>query len=145
MIRSFLESLAIQRAVVNITEKDEAELAAIIDRMAEAAENDDIAELTINDGLFHDKICEISGYYLLKQLLSIISGKSRLAIATADRFYAHNLVEIVDIHRPILEGLKNRDAEMTIEANNTHLQCILEQVGKELITEISGLKSEMPE
>ena len=141
-IRAFLESLSIQRAIENITEDQFGELAEIVDDMAKAAKNNDIAELTIKDALFHEKICEISGSHLLQQLLGIIGGKSRLAIATADRFYSHNLMEVVDVHRPILDGLKNRDVDMTVESNNTHLKWVLSQVGKELITEISGFKHE---
>ena len=144
-VRSSLESLVIQRAVLNITAENEKELAGIIERMYVAAEKKDIAELTINDGLFHDKICEISGSHVLQQLLFLIGGKARLAIATADRFYQHNLKEIVDIHRPILEGLQNRDVEMAIASNNAHLKLVLERIGEELVTEIFQSKNKMTE
>lgn len=132
-IRGLLEGLAIRRAVENITKDDLNYLTRLIAEMRTAAQQNNIVEMTRFDSLFHMTICSISQSNILPQLISIIGGKARLAIALADRFYQHNLQDIVALHEPILEALIKRDPEIAIEANEIHLKWVLDRIDKEMM------------
>jgi DNA-binding FadR family transcriptional regulator len=85
-----------------------------------------------NDIAFHEHICCESGSSTLYEVWSLIHGKARLVIATLNRFYEHGLVEISELHQPIVDAIADKDLERALRANEVHRHMVWDRIKGEL-------------
>lgn len=128
-IRATIEGFAIKRTTRVITAERLANLCALIDRMHAAADDGDMALLTEYDLLFHRDICEWSGSSgLLRTWEPLYSQVQRFVVQTnVHRF--RSLHDIAASHLPIVDALKQGDAEAAAKAVQEHVMLIWSTMG----------------
>jgi DNA-binding GntR family transcriptional regulator len=117
-VRSELEALGARLAVPRLTEDDLDELARRVDEMQRAARaGDAYAEATADAG-FHGRIVELANNATLERVWRHLEPVSRtfitLGIPGADRH------RIADLHQPVLDALRRRDAGGAGDALQRH-------------------------
>jgi len=117
-IRAELESLAARLAIPRLTDEDLAEMAASVEEMRRSAdEGDSYAEATADAG-FHGRIVELSGNATLERVWRNLEPFSRtyitMVVPGVDRR------RIADLHEPVLDALRQRDAEAATAVLHTH-------------------------
>jgi DNA-binding GntR family transcriptional regulator len=122
VVRAQLESLAASRAVDRLTGADLDELAGFLGEMRRSARSGDLHAEAVADAAFHGRIVEISGNGLLKRVWQQLEPYSRTYITLvapgADRH------RIADLHQPILDALRMRDARRVAEALEQHYTAV---------------------
>ncbi len=120
-VREALEVMAVRLAVPRITDSDLAGLADLVDRMAEHAENGDVADFFAANAAFHEQLCELSGNKKLMQIHQQLAAES-------GRFQAQtlalrgNLDGSVTEHQAILDAIRHRDADKAAELAAAHIR-----------------------
>jgi DNA-binding GntR family transcriptional regulator len=133
-VREALEVLAVRLAVPRISDWDLDRLAALIDKMAEHARQNAVADFFAANVLFHDLLCEVSGNEKLVQV------HRRLAAETG-RFQARtlalrgNLESSVSEHRAILSAIRKRDADEAAALAAAHVRVPTERLRETLGTD----------
>lgn len=121
-IRSVLESLAARLAVTRLTDDDLEELGQLVREMEDAAASDDRhAEATV-DAAFHTRIMKVAGNRTLERVWRHLEPVSRTYITLL--VPGVNVRRIADLHRPILEALRQRDASLTEQAIRAHFAAV---------------------
>lgn len=130
-IRSVVEGFAVRRAARVVTDANVDELQRLVDQMRAAATDDDMDLLVANDMLFHRRICELSGSTnLLRVWLPLYAQIQRLIHRTHRRIF-RNLAEIAETHQPIVDALRDHDAERTRTLLEAHIMLIWNHVNLE--------------
>lgn len=118
VVRSQLESLAARLAVTTITDRDVDQMTGYLGEMRRAARADDPRAEAMADALFHGRLIELSGNATLQRVWRQLEPVSRtyltLVIPGADRH------RIADLHQPVLDALRHRDAAGATEALDRH-------------------------
>lgn len=118
VVRSQLESLAARLAVTTITDRDVDQMTGYLGEMRRAARADDPRAEAMADALFHGRLIELSGNATLQRVWRQLEPVSRtyltLVIPGADRH------RIADVHQPVLDALRHRDAAGATEALDRH-------------------------
>jgi DNA-binding GntR family transcriptional regulator len=118
VVRSQLESLAVRLAVPRMTEADIDQLSGFLGEMRRAARSGDLRAEAVADALFHGRIVEVSANAMLKKVWQQLEPFSRTYITLvapgADRH------RIADMHQPILDALRARDASLAADALGHH-------------------------
>jgi DNA-binding GntR family transcriptional regulator len=118
VVRTVLESLAARLAVERMTDADVERLAGSLGEMRRAARAGDAHAEAMADALFHGRIVEVSGNAMLKRVWQQLEPFSRtymtLVAPGADRHL------IADMHQPILDALRGRDAGRAADALDHH-------------------------
>jgi DNA-binding GntR family transcriptional regulator len=118
VVRSQLEALAARLAVEHMTDADLEQLAGSLGEMRRAARAADLHAEALADALFHGRIVDISGNAMLRRLWQMLEPLSRTYITLvapgADRH------AIADMHQPILDALRSRDAGRAAAALDHH-------------------------
>ncbi len=119
-VRASLESLAARQAAEHITDDDLMILRGILDKMEEAAKQNDMSLTNRLNMEFHDTIMLISGNRLLH---SIYQGLQlgQWTIFTASRAADH-LEDLAVRHEPLLQALATRDPEIARKAMKEHIE-----------------------
>ncbi len=117
-LRGALESMASRLVISHCRDQDVAELEAIVTRMAEAADAGDLQAVNLADVEFHTQLCVFSDHrHLIRNWKTNINLIRRI-LSFRNRLSTPHVV--VDMHRPIIEAIRNRDvaaAQRAIEAH----------------------------
>ncbi|MGH2456386.1 MAG: GntR family transcriptional regulator [Candidatus Limnocylindria bacterium] len=120
VVRSQLESLAARLAVGGMTDRHVDEMAGYLGEMRRAARADDAHAEAMADAMFHGRIIELSGNATLHRVWRQLEPFSRTYITLvapgADRH------RIADLHQPVLDALRSRDAARTGRALDRHYE-----------------------
>lgn len=119
-IRMALESLAVEQAVKNLTEKDWEDLKNLIDLMMKAASQNDLKTLLDYDFEFHKLIYLHSNNRYLIKFLSEISIVFRLALNEgAKRIKDINALAMT--HQTLLDTFISRSPEKAVQVMRDHI------------------------
>lgn len=124
-IRAALEEVAAREAAKRL-DGDVSALEAEIDAMAAA---EDLLAQVEHDTRFHQLIVEASGNARLFEMWSSLQVEARTTITAVATGLAP--AEAAELHRPILEALRRRDAKAAGKAIRSHV----EMFGKRLVKE----------
>lgn len=122
VVRSQLESLAARLAVERLTAADLGRLTGLLGEMRRAARAGDLHAEAVADAAFHGTIVEISGNAMLQRVWQRLEPLSRTYITLvapgADRH------RIADLHQPVLDALRIRDAARAAGALDHHYTAV---------------------
>jgi len=131
VVRSELECLGIRLAVPRVDEADLDILQAELDDMRRAATAGDVHAEAAADTAFHGRLVQLAGNATLVQVWRRLEPSSRTYItlmAGADRH------AIADLHGPILDALRRRDAEQAEAAVRRHFTRVEALLGASLLS-----------
>jgi DNA-binding GntR family transcriptional regulator len=118
VVRSELESLAARLAVPRLTEANLAEFSTFGEAMQAAARADDRHAVAIADASFHAAVIRAAHNGTLERVWRALEPFSRtyitLVVPGADAQWT------ADLHTPIIDALRRRDAEMVVRALQQH-------------------------
>ena len=123
-VRAALESLAARLAATRMTEEDVRSLQSTLDRMIQAAQEQDEEEMVRLDNEFHETILQVSDNKLLHQVWQTVQF-GYWTIVTA-RASTYDLEELARRHESLLEALKSGEPQRAMAA----MQCHIEDLGK---------------
>jgi DNA-binding GntR family transcriptional regulator len=126
--REVIEVFAIKRAIQRITDKNIADLEAIYEEMIEAGETDDIEKMRKCDVGFHSIIYMIADHSFVYQVWQDITNKMNRIWYFTGQFYFSNLLELAEIHKPIVDAFKKKNEEQAVASFNTHLNYVRHQL-----------------
>jgi DNA-binding GntR family transcriptional regulator len=124
-IRAALEEVAAREAAKRL-DGDVAALEAEIDAMAKA---EDVVAQAEHDTRFHELIVQASGNTRLFEMWSSLQVEARTTITAVATGLAP--AEAAELHRPILEALRSRNAKQAGKTIRSHV----EMFGKRLVRE----------
>jgi DNA-binding GntR family transcriptional regulator len=117
-VRFALESLGARLAMPRLTDEDLADLVALGDEMRQAAAAGDRHAVADADARFHARLIRAAGNQTLERVWRSLEPFSRTYITLiapgADAEWTANL------HEPILEAVRTRDAERVVAALRQH-------------------------
>ncbi|MCM1257509.1 MAG: GntR family transcriptional regulator [Roseburia sp.] len=119
-IREALEILAVQLACEKVTEQQLMQLQESVENFERAVKTGDLKQITQTDIDFHDKIYETADNPKLVSLLNNIREqiyRYRVEYLKEEGNYPN----LIEEHRKIFEGLKNRDKNFVTEMTEKHL------------------------
>jgi len=129
VVRSELESLGARLAVPQLTEADLAELVDFGGQMQQAARGGDRHAVAVADASFHARLVQAARNATLERVWRALEPFSRtyitLVVPGADAQWTANL------HLPILDALRRRDAEMVVRALQQHFADVSARLGEE--------------
>ncbi|MAS44974.1 MAG: GntR family transcriptional regulator [Rhodobacteraceae bacterium] len=120
-LREALELHAAETAMARITEADVARLTAQVALLHKLAEAGQAQELVVEDYAFHRMLCEIGGNRRIVKLFDHISTELRAGIAIVGRLY-NDPVTLAGTHEPLMEAIRDRDAERLKTELREHLE-----------------------
>ena len=128
-VRSELECLGARLAVPRITDADMAELEALGAEMQRAARVDDGHAVATADASLHGRVVQLSGNATLERVWRALEPFSRtyitLVVPGADAQWT------ADLHLPILEALRSRDADRLVQALRQHFLDVAVRLSEE--------------
>jgi DNA-binding GntR family transcriptional regulator len=129
VVRSELESLGARLAVPRITDADLADLVALGEEMQRAASAGDGHAVAIADATLHGRVVQLSGNATLLRVWRALEPFSRtyitLVVPGADAQWT------ADLHLPILDALRRRDADELVQALRQHFQDVAARLSEE--------------
>ena len=120
-VRAALEELAAQEAASRLDGKVE-ELEREFEAMREAASSDDLQELAAHDATFHRLIVEAAGNQVLLDTWRTLRVEARVVITALKTDI--DLQELAELHRPLLEALKEGSPEKAGGALRQHFETL---------------------
>jgi DNA-binding GntR family transcriptional regulator len=124
VIRSEIEAVAIRRAARTITGAQCDSLQVLVDAMRDAAQADDMATLVEHDLHFHQMICELSASKTLLYAWNPLYSQIQRFVAQTHKGYFETLMEIAETHQPIVDILRQRDAEEAARLIKQHIMLV---------------------
>ena len=109
-LRSVIESYSARLAAGHASAESVAALESIVEEMMQAAEAGDLERVTELDLRFHRAVCELACHRLLLQVWHGLEQKIRLILAMRHRLH-REIVDIVEMHRPLLAAIRAGDGE----------------------------------
>ncbi len=126
-VRKVLEGLAVRLAVSRFSNKDVEDLAAILDELETALEQNDLDLFSAADRRFHGAIAALSGNGTLIDALNRLGLQVRIL-----RYVANRDAEVIRrtaLERPrILAALKTRDADLAAQLMEAHIEGVRRSV-----------------
>jgi DNA-binding GntR family transcriptional regulator len=122
-IRLVLEPLAVEGAVLRITDETLDELERETDRLIDLGERATVFDRRQADHHFHLTLCEASGNRILTQTLEPLIHKALLVTTVGFRYGRSS--RSFEEHREILTALQARDAPLAIKRLKEHLRTAL--------------------
>lgn len=119
-VRAELELLGARLAVTRMADADFDELQGYIDAMQEAASAGDRHAEALVDGRFHARLIEVAGNRTLERVWRYLVPAARTYITLAAP--GVDAVAAADLHLPILEALRHRDADVAARAIRRHFE-----------------------
>ncbi|MCI8874826.1 MAG: GntR family transcriptional regulator [Lachnospiraceae bacterium] len=120
-IREALEILAVQLACEKVTEQQVLKLEEAVEEFDRAVKTGDLKQIAQSDIDFHDKIYEAADNPRLVNLLNNIREqiyRYRVEYLKEEENYPN----LIEEHRKIFAGLKNRDKNFVTEMTEKHLK-----------------------
>jgi DNA-binding GntR family transcriptional regulator len=126
-VRAALEEVAARAAAVRL-DGQVRQLQDEFDAMRHAAEAGDLHQQVQHDAEFHRLIVEASGNRILLEVWMLLRIEARTLITAlkADM----DPLEIVEMHRPVLEALAERDPEKAGRALRRHAETFGERLAR---------------
>jgi len=129
VVRSELESLGARLAVPQLTEADLAALVEFGATMQAAARGDDRHAVAIADASFHARLVQAAHNATLERVWRALEPFSRTYITLV--VPGANAQWTADLHIPILDALRRRDAEMVVRALQQHFADVSARLSQE--------------
>lgn len=127
-VRSTLETLAARLAVPRMTDDDLTDLAGHVDAMQAAARRGDGHAVAEADARFHARIVELADNGTLERVWRSLEPFSRtyltLVVPGADPQWS------ADLHDPVLEALRQRDADAVVRALERHFDEVRDNMAR---------------
>ena len=120
-VRAALEELAAQEAASKLDGKVE-ELEREFEAMREAADRDDLQDLAAHDATFHRLIVEAAGNKVLLDTWRTLRVEARVVVTALKTDI--DLQELAELHRPLLEALKEGSPETAGDALREHFETL---------------------
>ena len=120
-VRAALEELAAQEAASRLDGKVE-ELEREFEAMREAADRDDLQDLATHDATFHRLIVEAAGNKVLLDTWRTLRVEARVVITALKTDV--DLQELAELHRPLLEALREGSPEKAGGALRQHFETL---------------------
>ena len=120
-VRAALEELAAQEAASRLDGKVE-ELEREFEAMREAADRDDLQDLAAHDATFHRLIVEAAGNQVLLDTWRTLRVEARVVITALKTDI--DLQELAELHRPLLEALKEGSPNKAGGALRQHFEML---------------------
>ena len=120
-VRAALEELAAQEAASRLDGKVE-ELEREFEAMREAADRDDLQDLATHDATFHRLIVEAAGNKVLLDTWRTLRVEARVVVTALKTDV--DLQELAELHRPLLEALKEGSPEKAGGALRQHFETL---------------------
>jgi DNA-binding GntR family transcriptional regulator len=120
-VRAALEELAAQEAASKLDGKVE-ELEREFEAMREAADRDDLQDLAAHDATFHRLIVEAAGNKVLLDTWRTLRIEARVVVTALKTDI--DLQELAELHRPLLEALKEGSPEKAGGALRQHFETL---------------------
>ena len=120
-VRAALEELAAQEAASRLDGKV-GELEREFEAMREAAGRDDLQDLAAHDATFHRLIVEASGNKVLLDTWKTLRVEARVVITALKTDI--DLHELAELHRPLLEALKEGASDKARAALRQHFELL---------------------
>jgi DNA-binding GntR family transcriptional regulator len=120
-VRAALEELAAQEAASRLDGKVE-ELEREFEAMREAADRDDLQDLAAHDAAFHRLIVEAAGNKVLLDTWRTLRVEARVVVTALKTDI--DLQELAELHRPLLEALKEGSPEKAGGALRQHFETL---------------------
>jgi DNA-binding GntR family transcriptional regulator len=120
-VRAALEELAAQEAASRLEGKV-GELEREFEAMREAAGRDDLQDLAAHDATFHRLIVEAAGNKVLLDTWRTLRVEARVVVTVLKTDI--DLHELAELHRPLLEALKEGSPEKAGEALRQHFETL---------------------
>ena len=126
-IRAELESLGARLALPHLTDADVEELQSYVDEMQRAASAGEWLRQAHVDATFHARVVEIAANTTLQRVWRYLEPMSRTYITVVThRIDPH---ESANLHLPILDALRRRDADAATDAVHRHFRIASEMFG----------------
>jgi DNA-binding GntR family transcriptional regulator len=126
-VREALETFALQLAVPRITEDDVAGLRALVERMVERAEADDIPSFFHTNAAFHEALVGLSGNRRLRDLHHQVArqlGRYQMRSLAL----RGNLQRSIAEHRQILDAAQRGDTKEAVQLLSEHIHVPLRRL-----------------
>ena len=120
-VRAALEELAAQEAASRLDGKVE-ELEREFEAMREAAAQDDLQDLAAHDAAFHRLIVEAAGNKVLLDTWRTLRVEARVVVTALKTDI--DLHELAELHRPLLEALKEGAPKKAGDALRQHFELL---------------------
>jgi DNA-binding GntR family transcriptional regulator len=120
-VRAALEELAAQEAASRLDGKV-GELETEFEAMREAEGRDDLQDLAAHDATFHRLIVEAAGNKVLLDTWRTLRVEARVVVTVLKTDI--DLHELAELHRPLLEALKEGSPEKAGEALRQHFETL---------------------
>lgn len=130
-IRSLIETFAIRRAAQTVTPEQCGELGDLIEKMVEAGAARDINPLAEYDMQFHQRIVEWSGSANFLRTWTTLSNQIQRFIVQTHPGHYPDYIEIGTRHQPILDALRQHDAEAAALILQEHIMLIWPKIKPE--------------
>jgi DNA-binding GntR family transcriptional regulator len=138
-LRELLEGFAIERMLDRPAPDPGAvaRLGALVDRMRVMADQGNLPAFMDLDLEFHTSLVRASGHQRLQSLWAVISPQVRRLMVFNERLWG-DLNTSAEIHVPILDALRARDARAGVAAVQTHVR----ESGARVMTQVLRLRGE---
>jgi DNA-binding GntR family transcriptional regulator len=120
-VRAALEELAAQEAASRLDGKV-GELEREFEAMREAADRDDLQDLAAHGAAFHRPIVEAAGNKVLLDTWRTLRVEARVVVTALKTDI--DLHELAELHRPLLEALKEGSPEKAGSALRQHFETL---------------------
>jgi DNA-binding GntR family transcriptional regulator len=120
-VRAALEELAAQEAANRLGGRVD-ELEREFEAMREAADRDDLHDLAVHDATFHRMIVEAAGNRVLLDTWRTLRVEARVVVTALKTDI--DLQELAELHRPLLEALKEGSPERAGGALRQHFETL---------------------
>jgi DNA-binding GntR family transcriptional regulator len=120
-VRAALEELAAQEAATRLGGKVE-ELEREFEAMREAADRDDLQDLAAHDATFHRLIVEAADNKVLLDTWRTLRVEARVVVTALKTDI--DLQELAELHRPLLEALKEGSPEKAGSTLRQHFELL---------------------
>lgn len=128
-LRAVLEGYCARLAAELLAASDIPRLEALLEQMRAAAREVDMQSLIEADLAFHELLYDVCGHRLLREVLSGLQQRMRLALAFADSVYSADLGDVADSHRAVIDALESRDPTVAERVAQEHVLAVLGLIG----------------
>jgi len=136
VLRSLLEGHA-----ARLVADELAHLQELHDEIETLIEEDDLEPILQRDFAFHRELCSVSRNGRLLEIWDTLASQVRLVMTLADQILLEPRF-ILEVHRPVIEALINRDASGAEEAMVLHLRKTAELLAQGLEDRETGNRDE---
>lgn len=127
-IRSVIEGFAVQRTAQKITPDQCATLADLIEKMAQAGEQQEIIKLAEYDLQFHQCLVEWSDNASLLRVWMPLSSQIQRFIVDSHPLHYPDFVEVGTRHQPIIDALRENDGDTASRVLREHIMLIWSRI-----------------